>query len=340
MTDQPPPLREEPEMPATVEFTAITPDGQKVTRNSKTKQYTHAVATLRVRDNDTEATWGIASFHEGVTNAFNAGRSYKNAKSYRVVEVEVTAVKGTPSPEHTFAIEHKERLAQVAEDAPVEVEDAPVEDAPVAEVEVAEVEVADQDDTTEVAEVVEVADTPQERRNRKARERRAAKRAAAASEKQAQDDAIAKSECLTVTEVEEAPKAKGRKAPRAKVTPLSEIGLTGSAILDAAVAAAADEIAEDAPVEVAEVEAQVVEVEVTEDSADTQITQVLEVTADDIAAAKAGMVKGEKCPGYGMVVPGDGASKGNGSHKRVECPVCGHSVKRYDKSGKLGSHRV
>ncbi|URM86485.1 hypothetical protein PBI_HILLTOPFARM_43 [Mycobacterium phage Hilltopfarm] len=334
-------------MPATVEFTAITPDGQKVTRSSKTKQYTHAVATLRVRDNDAEPTWGIASFHEGVTNAFNAGRSYKNAKTYRVVEVEVTAVKGTPSPEHTFAIEHKERLAKLTEVAPVEVEDAPVEDAPVAEVEVASTEVAevaDQDDTAEVAEVVEVVETPQERRNRKARERRAAKRAeqdaAAASEKQAQDDAIAKSEALTVTEVEEAPKAKGRKAPQPKVTPLSEIGLTGSAIVDAAVAAAADEIAEDAPVEVAEVEAQVVEVEVTEDSADTQITQVLEVTADDIEAAKAGMVKGEKCPGYGMVVPGDGASKGNGSHKRVECPVCGHSVKRYDKSGKLGSHRV
>ncbi|AMQ66979.1 hypothetical protein SEA_BIPPER_44 [Mycobacterium phage Bipper] len=43
------------------------------------------------------------------------------------------------------------------------------------------------------------------------------------------------------------------------------------------------------------------------------------------------LVPGERCPGYGQVVDGDG--------HRAKCPHCGRSVKRY-ATGKLGSHRV
>ncbi|QBP29700.1 hypothetical protein SEA_TYPHA_45 [Mycobacterium phage Typha] len=50
-----------------------------------------------------------------------------------------------------------------------------------------------------------------------------------------------------------------------------------------------------------------------------------------ITTEEPALVVGERCPGYGQVVEGEG--------RRARCPHCGSSVKRY-ATGKLGSHRV
>ncbi|AMQ66978.1 hypothetical protein SEA_BIPPER_43 [Mycobacterium phage Bipper] len=315
-------------MAGTTTYIATDPNGTEHTRASRTMAYTHA---LLVSDDDAR-TWYARSWHTSertANDALSSNGSYSPSGIRRLVEV-------TEKPKGR---QPKAKLTPLS--AVGSTGDA-ILDAAVA---------AAADDAT-----TEGEETPQQRRNRKARERRAAKKqatgevvatvtpeptveqeaevrvvsfaddwdAAPVGARPVEDDVPAADDGQEVADLESQP-----EEPEADDTTTVEPVEEGQAD-DTESQPAEPSASEDDQPEVVEVEDQP-----EPETADTDeaISAALEVTPEQIEEAKAQVVKGERCPGYKMAVPDNGK-------RRAECPVCGHSVKRYAKSGLLGSHRA